>query len=415
MNSVADPRLIDIQAIGSWDDALRRLGRGPFEKGRSESLTGMILPSPTVFEVQKDKSSSNRWVYGAGYLSIRPIYIPLIIDQALSVGRSRSFPSGQQWRNFLIGFKRHLPDPAPPRPKTNTKKRPAPPSAGSTSTKRSRPEPSTHAASTSVTAASSASRSEASTSVSAASSASTPSMGVANMATVANTPSTSDTPPHKRKIHPLHETLPILTGSLTHISWLGARIPLRSRAQVEEAISEDVLCEVRWHVHEQNFRLELLILDQEICPELWRAGEADSEPVRSSRKERELALRRVFPVVDELHEGFFVKGVPNVDHGLASRECRLRAPHILAFREVMLSWPNCPAVIRDASLNTRDEFLMLGLEDLVTREYCSRFLLQFGRLPIPPVRLPFASLSRKYPASFYEGLLPTSSATSQTA
>jgi hypothetical protein len=185
-------------------------------------------------------------------------------------------------------------------------------------------------------------------------------------------------------IHPLHELLPILSSSLKSVNWVSGQIPILSVGQLQTVIMRDVLAEIRWHVHEQTFCFELLILDQTLCASLWRVQEGDSEEVRSARKERELAIRRIFPAVGNLHANFFVKEIPNVDGGIALRDWPGRVPYFLAFRDLVLAWPDCPQTIVNASLDTHSEFDMIVLENLVVREYSTRFLWQFGRLPIPP-------------------------------
>ena len=395
MSAVADPTLMDIQTVRSWDQALAKLGPGPFAKGVSERLRGIVLPPPAVFDMEKGNASKNCCVYAAGYLSVLPAYLHTVIGATLSMGGTISFPTGQQWRNFLIGLKRHFPDPpaSPNHGPDHTNKRPAPgPSAkrprslnpqGVSSTLIS-PSPSTPGASTSG--------------------ALEEGEVASGNATLTPNSTTKATTLGKRKIHPLHQLLPILSGSLKAVNWVSGRIPILSVRQLQAVITRDILAEIRWHVHEQNFRFELLILDQLLCPSLWRAEEKDSEEVRSARKERELAIRRIFPAIRNIHGNVFVKEIPNVDGGLASRHWFERAPYLLAFRDVMLAWPDCPKNIVDASLNPRSDFDMMVLEDSVVKEYSTRFLRQFGRPPIPPVRLPFISVSRKSPASFYGAL-----------
>ena len=390
MSTAADPSLLDLQTIPSWDKALATLGSGPFAKGVSERLRGTVLPPPNVFDVRKDDAPKNCCVYAAGYLSVLPAYLPTIVGAAVSMGGTISLPSGQQWRNFLIGLKRHFPDPpASSNIKVDSRiKRPAP-SASTSGPSAKRPRsfnPQGASATSSSPSPSTAG-------------ASTPS--VLEEGEVASGKATSS---GKRKIHPLHELLPILSGSLKSVNWVSGRIPILSVGQLQAVITKDVLAEIRWHVHEQSFRFELLVLDQVLCPSLWRAGEGDSEEVRSARKERELAIRRVFPAVGSLHDNVFVKEIPNADGGVASRRWPGRAPYFLAFRDVVVAWPDCPETIRNTSFNSGSDFDMMVLEEIILKEYCSRFLQQFGRPPIPPVRLPFVSTSRKSPASFYRGL-----------
>jgi hypothetical protein len=95
MSTVADPDLMDLQTIRSWDETLAELGPGPFSKGLSEWLRGTVLLPPAVFDAQKG-DAKNCCVYAAGYLSILPAYLPTIIEATLFMVKTIPFPTGQQ-------------------------------------------------------------------------------------------------------------------------------------------------------------------------------------------------------------------------------------------------------------------------------------------------------------------------------
>lgn len=209
-------------------------------------------------------------------------------------------------------------------------------------------------------------------------------------------------------VHPLFEKMPLRQERLSHIAYLEKQILLGDRSAFEQQVTASDLAEVRWELHETNFRLELLFLDRSLRPDLWRVGEKakdsdDANDLEAARVDRELLLRRVFPIVDGDTSGFFIKYMPNVDAGLASYDWQVRAEHIKALREVILTWPNCPDVIKEADL-AKDEHTAAILENTVVKHYCAIFAEQFGRVPIPPRRLPDCSRRRTSPATFYGSL-----------
>ncbi|KAF6753505.1 hypothetical protein DFP72DRAFT_813987, partial [Ephemerocybe angulata] len=188
------------------------------------------------------------------------------------------------------------------------------------------------------------------------------------------------------------------------VVWLEKEIVLHSLDDVEREMTREVQDEALWELHEANFRLELLMIDKELRPDEWKIGvELPAQEKAATTMERELFLRRVFPVVDGQHSGFFVTAIPNVDKGLASIDWRERAHHVLALREVLVSWPDCPSSIVDASLEM-SEGVMRVLERLVVGEYCRTVHSLLGRPPTAPVRLAPISLTRSSLASFYSRL-----------
>jgi hypothetical protein len=63
---------------------------------------------------------------------------------------------------------------------------------------------------------------------------------------------------------------------------------------------------------------------------------------------------------------------------------------LIAFRELMLTWPNAPQQWGEVSLqsSTLDVEQALGLEASMVRFYCQTFWNFVGRLPITPHRIP---------------------------
>lgn len=368
MSAALDPSLFDVQTIPSWRDALDSLPPKPHPAGLSTNLRGTALPSPSLFT-----NSNNKRIYTAAWLAIRPVHIDNVLGELEKV--DVAFPTGQQWRNFLNSLKFHLNVPSTSS-EPSTQKRPAPgASSPGPSTKRQRGE---------------------------ATSEATPSAA-----------STSTRPPRKqgeasRKVdgQALLNSLPLRQQRVSQICWVDKTMSFETRGELERELSDEVVSEVTWDLHEQNFRLELFMLDLMLCPTIWRRGEQVTFEVADARWARESTLRRVFPTVEGRMGNVYVTQIPNVDGGITSRNWVERGHHFKAFREVMLDWPHCPDIIRNASLDMKDEHSMIVLENVVVREYCNRFLRQFGRPPIPPVRLPFESLRRKAPASFYAALFP---------
>lgn len=97
-------------------------------------------------------------------------------------------------------------------------------------------------------------------------------------------------------------------------------------------------------------------------------------------------------------DGFIVSQIPNVDRGLVAYDYFGRQPAVRALRDLMVSWKGCPEAVRTAPLGFHqrqaDE-----LEALVVPSYCQLFFNTFGRMPVPPPRLPYISTTREEPRS----------------
>lgn len=202
--------------------------------------------------------------------------------------------------------------------------------------------------------------------------------------------------------HEMLEGLPLVKERISRVTWLEKQLLLDNREAFEQELSDEVVSEIMWELHELNFRLELLLLDQHLHPDVWRPLKS-TNGTESQRTYRDLALRAVFPRVSGRPGNYFVTSIPNVNAGLASTDWRERAKHVYALRDVVLGWPSCPDVIKRATYGS-DEHAMAVMEHNVVEFYCQTFHRCFGLPPVPPIRLPAVSLRRDGPASFYGSL-----------
>jgi hypothetical protein len=309
-------------------------------------------------------TSGNVRFYMGAWLAVRVTYIHGIMEMAL---KKLSTPSKQQWQNFLILLKHSFPlqtsdhededediptaDSGPKRTLTT-----APGSS-----KRRCPGGASSAPATSSTPASSKAKRK-----------------------------------RKHNPHPYLDTLNLRHGKVQRLVWADKEILLTDRESLNRGLTPDISCEVLWELHMMGFNLELLAADQFMAPHLWPKDPESESALK--RLKCEQVLRRVFPKKGDGVGEFFISEIPNRDGGLASHRWEERAPHVLAFREVLLEWSNCPASVSSAPA-VQSEVGLVKLERDLVKFYCSSFASTFSRLPIPPVRLPFVSRMRAAPAS----------------
>ncbi|KAH6869853.1 hypothetical protein BKA70DRAFT_1242222 [Coprinopsis sp. MPI-PUGE-AT-0042] len=373
------PELCTPPTIPIWNEALSQV-KIPKGKPKSDIFCGLAIPPPHIFI---PNSSSNFRFYMGAWLAIRVTYIHDITKMAL---KKLSTPSKQQWQNFFILLKHSFPlptmdsddeeehatlvaptfdhcPPAPSRSKRTLNTTPA-------SSKRAR----------------------------SANASSTPHGLPSSSVTRSSSHASTSQPKRNRKHnpHPYLDTLDLRHGVVESLVWADKQILLSNQQSLVQGLSPDVSCEVLWELHMMGFNLELLAADQFMAPQRW-PKEPGSENAQK-RLEREQVLRRIFPKKGDSIGEFFISEIPTRDGGLTAHGWEERAPHILAFRELLLDWPGCPTSVA-SSANIRSEGSLINLERSAIMFYCASFASTFSRLPIPPVRLPFVSRMRAAPVS----------------
>ncbi|KAH6905613.1 hypothetical protein BKA70DRAFT_1107307 [Coprinopsis sp. MPI-PUGE-AT-0042] len=326
--------------IPLWKSILEDFVKSSNPQKPNNAYSGLMLPPPHL--LRRD-GSNNKSIYLAAWLACRAAYIHTIVN--LTVSKSRS-PSSQQWRNFLFRLKHCLAidmeesDDDEPGPASATKR--------------------THDGA--------------------------PVAGPSSLPLC--------TPPPA--LHPVLSAMPLRHGDVQEIIWLDSQILLNSVDELADKLTPAITAEVLWELHEMGFRLELLALDQALAPEKWSSGSVS----------RDLAIRKVFPTSDGKVAEFFVTSIPNRDQGLASFDWKERLQSIAALRNLMLAWSTCSSNIRNSpplsKINSQQAAACVERD--VVESYFSSFANHFNRLPIPPVRLPYASRARLEPISIMAAL-----------
>ncbi|KAF6744755.1 hypothetical protein DFP72DRAFT_1078100 [Ephemerocybe angulata] len=247
--------VFDLAWIPAWSEAVGAL---PAQiEAKKELRRGSLFPPPHILI-----NSSNIKLYLAAWLAVRPAYIAEILER---LEGSPVAPNTQQWRHYLDKLRCHL--------SAND-----PTSSGEPSAKRPRVEQKGK-------------------------------QGKKKKEKGKNVKPGSRADKGRQE-HEFFASLPLRTERVNHVAWLDKEIRLNTLEDVEREVTQEVRNEVVWELHELNFRLELLLLDQALSPEEWKHP-AGSEV----RMQREQVLRRVFPVIEGQHSGFFVTAIPNVDGG----------------------------------------------------------------------------------------------------
>ena len=144
-----------------------------------------------------------------------------------------------------------------------------------------------------------------------------------------------------------------------------------------------ISAEILWNLFEQNFRLELRMVDQQVLPADWASQE--------SAAVRDELVRRTFPEDDD---GYIVGRLPETNVGLVAENWRDRARSVEALRVLITGWPGPDAQalasmsVFDGSGNlttTRGHFERM--EEMVVGLYCQTFFDYFGRAPSTPHRI----------------------------
>jgi len=176
-----------------------------------------------------------------------------------------------------------------------------------------------------------------------------------------------------------------LDGKPGDVFWQGKVVIKAAEVQVGTFMFPILIaCQVMWDLFENNFRLELLTLDQAIVP-------------RSSNDYR--ALERDQMVMSVMPTGaFMMNHMLSRDMGLGAHDWKNRAQHVEAFRDLLGSWPGEPAQqLRRMSAGTwvlggsgfqGTEGQVLAVERVAFPFYCQTFFNHFGRVATIPHIMP---------------------------
>jgi hypothetical protein len=202
----------------------------------------------------------------------------------------------------------------------------------------------------------------------------------------------------KKQLNDYLLSLPIHSGQIKQVHWIEKTILLGSAEDLEAALTPQVTAEILYELEENCFRLDLLVLDQFCAPHKWPTVTPEtmlaSERARLTHRH---AVQSVFPMKPgRILDGFVLTEIPHVDRGLASLDHHGRHPYLLKLRDLMLDWKGCPSSIKSALTSPLHRHAD-KLEALLVPFYCQTFFNCFGRIPVPPPRLPFLSRARSAP------------------
>ncbi|EDR09777.1 uncharacterized protein LACBIDRAFT_325581 [Laccaria bicolor S238N-H82] len=117
----------------------------------------------------------------------------------------------------------------------------------------------------------------------------------------------------------------VKVGERPHsIFWRDVSVMEGNTDHLTPAISAEIL----WNLFEQNFRLELRMVDQQVLPADWASWE--------SAAVRDELVRRIFPEDDD---GYIVGRLPDTNVGLVAENWRDRARSVEALRVLITGWP----------------------------------------------------------------------------
>ena len=151
-----------------------------------------------------------------------------------------------------------------------------------------------------------------------------------------------------------------------------------------DSLTPAISAEIIWNLFEQNFRLEIRMVDQQVLPVDWA-----SEELAGVRDE---LIRRIFPEEDD---GYIVGRLPENNVGLVAENWRDRGRSVDALRMLISGWPG-PDAQALASISifdgcgkvtmTRAQFE--HAEEMAVGLYCQTFFDYFGHAPSTPHRIP---------------------------
>lgn len=152
-------------------------------------------------------------------------------------------------------------------------------------------------------------------------------------------------------------------------------------------VKTEIVKEVLWDVIENNFRVELMALDQSLM-----VGEGDSWE-EEAQQGRQYTVSKVFPGGSALVS----YSIRVQDIGLGARSWQNRVEYVAAFRDVLLDWPGIDKS-KVSALSAgdweRNETGVLEMEAVLYSLYCQTFFDYFARAPTIPYHIPTSILSR---------------------
>ncbi|KIJ91416.1 hypothetical protein K443DRAFT_126241 [Laccaria amethystina LaAM-08-1] len=173
----------------------------------------------------------------------------------------------------------------------------------------------------------------------------------------------------------------VKVGERPHsIFWRDVSVMEGNSDNLTPAISAEIL----WNLFEQNFRLELRMVDQQVLPADWASQE--------SAAVRDELVRRTFPEDDD---GYIVGRLPETNVGLVAENWRDRVRSVEALRVLITGWPG-PDAHALASMSMFDGCGKLTttwahferVEEMAVGLYCQMFFDYFGHAPSTLHRIP---------------------------
>ncbi|RDB20433.1 hypothetical protein Hypma_012498 [Hypsizygus marmoreus] len=128
-----------------------------------------------------------------------------------------------------------------------------------------------------------------------------------------------------------------------------------------------------------------MTLDKTMAPGQWIGSTPDGNPTSALR---DVLVWKVFPS-DGQESGvgsYLVESMPRKDVGLAARDWKDRAPHVVALAKLMRNWRGCPNTLKFGEPDMRESSIQMW-EGLVAEHYCQMFFDKFGRAPVVPHRI----------------------------
>jgi hypothetical protein len=173
----------------------------------------------------------------------------------------------------------------------------------------------------------------------------------------------------------------VKVGERPHsIFWRDVSVMEGNADNLTPAISAEII----WNLFEQNFRLEIRMVDQQVLPADWALEELAGV--------RDELIRRIFPEDDD---GYIVGRMPENNVGLVAENWRDRVRSVEALRMLITGWPG-PDAHALASMSMFDGCGKLTttrahferVEEMAVGLYCQMFFDYFGRAPSTPHRIP---------------------------
>lgn len=156
----------------------------------------------------------------------------------------------------------------------------------------------------------------------------------------------------------------------TAYQWFGRDLPME---QGKLALPDMVARQVIWELCELGFQAEILELDHHFVP--WDV----------QRPEIHLVWDNLIARVMGKDILFTVEYIPETPVNLAATSPKSRVRAFEALRNLMVTWPEAPDVLKDTELG--HDVCNADVEDaesIITRLYCNMFYRVSGRTPTLP-------------------------------